>query len=931
MKSVKFSDFLGLKRGLRVNKKRIYLLVISIILVILPTSLKATTIYDVQHNETNRGDYPDCYPSPKEDSTVTITGVVTGITENTSYDNFWIQEASGLWYGIYVFDNYIHPSRGDSITLAGLIQEYYGVTEIDPDPDAHQILATGVSEPEPIKVTSAELVGGCSATGESYEGVLVRMESVVVTQDLNGYGEWYISDDGGATECQIDDKCFHYDPTIGDSIHSITGVVTYHYDEYEINPRDFNDIVLPGAIPPVIWNTTHTPSSPTSNDTVTVTTKVTDDVIVASVWLFYFIVEAQFDSVKMLDDGLPPDITAADSIYTTQILPQELGTKVKYYIKAWDDPALVTTDPINAPDSSYSYTVLKSGDGSGSAIISPTTVATSQVVTETLTVVGEGTHTLAQVGVNIPNSWIWTGSYSDVTLSGNGFSGCTLNIEGNTISVSGASVTDENTGVIAMANLTTPQTSTISTFVVKTAVTNGTLTEIASSPRVTVQGETITSIADIQDNPSEYVGKVVTVRGVVTIGAGVIDSSMLRAYVQDNSGKGINVFDFDLSFTSELVRGYLVTVQGTVEDYGGHTTEITNPSLEVTIIDTSGELPPPAVLTTEDALSSEWDGTWIQVTGTIEEIRTGAGGGTNITINDGTEDLMVRVWDVTHINLDSIIVEEIFTIRGVSAYYSGGGYYQLTPGYQEDIERGAPKGEGIGVATITPNIVDFATSNVSEKITIRSDSIGITITQIGIDIPSGWVWETPGPMGVNLSGPGFPDAAFFDTLHSDSSKIVILGASITDVNSGTLEIIDMTSPSYPGYFTFQVKTAYDNQRLELIKHSPTVFVKGVGQASLRVPPHPFAPDLGERLEIEYTAPPNNYMVLKLFDLEGRVVVTLFDGESTGGLQTFNWDGRNELFERVSIGVYILYLQATDRKSGKATTAKAPVVVATRLD
>lgn len=916
------------------NKKQIYLLVISIILVILPTSLKATTIYDVQHNETNRGDYPDCYPSPKEDRTVTITGVVTGITENTSYDNFWIREASGLWHGIYVFDNYIHPSRGDSITLTGLIKEYYGVTEIDPDPDAHQLLATGVAEPDPIKVTSAELAGGCSATGESYEGVLVRMDSVVVTEDLNGYGEWYISDDGGTTVCQIDDKCFHYDPTIGDSIHSITGVVTYHYDEYEINPRDFNDIVLPGAIPPVIWNTAHTPSSPTSNDTVTVTTKVADDEVVALVWLFYSIAEAQFDSVEMLDNGLQPDVTASDSIYTAHILPQEVGIRVKYYIRAVDNSSLVTTDPANTSVSTYSYTVIAMpGDGSGSAIISPTTVATSQVVTETLTMVGEGTHTLAQVSVNIPNSWIWTGSYSDVTLSGNGFSGCTPNIEGNTISVSGASVTDENTGVIAMANLTTPQTSTISTFVVKTAVTNGTLAEIASSPQVAVQGETITSICDIQHNPSEYEGKIVTVRGVVTIGAGVIDPSALRAYVQDTCGKGISVFGFDLSFTNELVRRYLVTVQGTVEDYGGHTTEITNPSLGVTVIDTSGELPPPAVVTTEDALSPEWDGTWIQVTGTIEEIRTGAGGGTNITINDGTEDLMVRVWDATHINLDSVIVEEIFTIRGVSAYYSGGPYYQLTPGYQEDIKRGAPQGEGIGEATITPNIVDFATSNVSEKITIKSDSnsIGITITQIEIDIPSSWVWETPGPMGVNLFGPGFPDAAFFDTLQSDSSKIVILDASITDVNSGTVEIIDLTSPSYPGYFTFQVKTAYDNQRLELIKHSPTVYVKGVEKASLRVPPHPFAPDLGERLEIEYTAPPKNDMVLKLFDLEGRVVLTLFDGISAGKLETFTWDGRNELFERVPIGVYILYLQATDRKTGKSTTAKAPVVVATRLD
>ena len=913
------------------NKKLIFLLAISTILVILPTLLKATTIYDVQYNETNRGTGDDCYPSPEENNTVTITGVVTGVTTNTTYDNFWIQEASGLWRGIYVFDNYIHPSRGDSIRLTGLIKEYYGLTEIDPDPDAHQILATGVSEPDPIKVTCAELADGCSVDGESYEGVLVRIDSVVVTQDLNEHGEWYVSDDGGATECQIDDRCFHYDPTVGDNLTYIIGAVHYSYSEYEINPRDLNDIALPGALPPVVSNTIHTPSFPTSNDTVTVTTKVTDDEAVTSVWLFFSPTEAQFDSVEMLDNGIFPDTLILDSIYTAQIHPQIAGIEIKYYIKAIDDSSLVTTDPANAPASTYSYTVVAMpGDGTGTATISPAIVTTSQVVTETLTIAGDGTHTLAQVSVTIPNGWIWPGSNSDVSLTGNGFSGATFHIESNTISVSGATVTDENIGVMIISNLTTPQASTISTFVVKTAVTNGTLTEIVPSPQVAVQGETITSICDIQNNPSEYVGKIVTVRGIVTIGAGVIDISALRAYVQDNCGKGINIFDFDLSFTNELVRGYLVTVKGTVEDYGGHTTEIKNPS-EVTVIDTSAGLPPPAMLTTEEALAPEWDGTWIQVTGTVEEKRTGVGGGTNITINDGAEDLMVRVWDVTHIDLDSVIVEEIYTIRGVSAYYTGGGYYQLTPGYQEDIEKGTPIGEGIGVATISPNTVDFATSNISEKITIRSDSVGITLTQVEIDIPSGWVWETPDSMSVNFSGPGFPATAFFDASQSDSSKIVIVGTAITDVNSGTIEIIDLTSPSYPGSFTFQVKTAYDDQKLELIKYSPRVYVKGVEKATLTVPPHPFAPDLGERLKIKYTAPANNDMVLKLFDLAGRVVVTLFDGLSSGGWETRTWDGRNELFERVPIGVYILYLQATDRKTGETTTAKAPVVVATRLD
>ncbi len=209
-----------------------------------------TTIYDVQFNNTTQGSDSSCYPSPEDGNTVTITGVVTGITENTSYDNFWIQDSSGLWHGIYAFDNSIHPSRGDSITLTGSISEYWGLTEIDPS--SHQVHATGRPEPSPIKVTSADLAGGCSAIGESYEGVLVRIDSVVVTQDLNEHSEWYVSDDGGATECQIDDKCFHYNPTVGESLTYIIGVVHYSYSEYEINPRSIDDIGRLGGPPPFL-------------------------------------------------------------------------------------------------------------------------------------------------------------------------------------------------------------------------------------------------------------------------------------------------------------------------------------------------------------------------------------------------------------------------------------------------------------------------------------------------------------------------------------------------------------------------------------------------------------------------------------------------------------------------------------------------------
>jgi DNA/RNA endonuclease YhcR with UshA esterase domain len=205
------------------------------------------TIYEVQYNDTLRGDYPDCYPSPFESQTVTVTGVVTAITEALDFDNFFIQDSSGwtdtswTWSGIYVFDNSIHPSLGDQITLTGLITEYYGLTEIDPSD--HEIIATDVELPDPVLLTCADITGGCSVWGEQYEGMLVQLENVVVMSEANEYGEWYVSDDGGLTLTQVDDDCFQYRPQVGDTIYFLTGVVKYSHDTFELHPRSIGDIV----------------------------------------------------------------------------------------------------------------------------------------------------------------------------------------------------------------------------------------------------------------------------------------------------------------------------------------------------------------------------------------------------------------------------------------------------------------------------------------------------------------------------------------------------------------------------------------------------------------------------------------------------------------------------------------------------------------
>jgi len=80
--------------------------------------------------------------------------------------------------------------------------------------------------------------------------------------------------------------------------------------------------------------------------------------------------------------------------------------------------------------------------------------------------------------------------------------------------------------------------------------------------------QVITPIANIQDSLNVYNGTNVTIEGVITIGAGISNNNLLNAFIQDSSGKGIMLFDYDITpaYENDLVRGNLLQVSGEVDD-----------------------------------------------------------------------------------------------------------------------------------------------------------------------------------------------------------------------------------------------------------------------------------------------------------------------------------------------------------------------------
>ena len=94
-----------------------------------------------------------------------------------------------------MYDNTWNPILGNEITITGKVEEYFGFTEII-TLSSYTVNSSGNTVA--IKdISTGDLANGCTSTGESLEGMLVRISNVTVTQEVNEYGEWYVEDGDG--------------------------------------------------------------------------------------------------------------------------------------------------------------------------------------------------------------------------------------------------------------------------------------------------------------------------------------------------------------------------------------------------------------------------------------------------------------------------------------------------------------------------------------------------------------------------------------------------------------------------------------------------------------------------------------------------------------------------------------------------------------
>jgi len=153
-------------------------------------------------------------------------------------------------------------------------------------------------------------------------------------------------------------------------------------------------------------------------------------------------------------------------------------------------------------------------------------------------------------------------------------------------------------------------------------------------------------------------------------------------------------------------------------------------------------------------------------------------------------------------------------------------------------------------------------------------------------------------------------------LYSDPIMSQLVSGKLINV-TGIGGQYDNTTPYKSGY-QLLVRKLSD---LEIIENpDDTTF-------SVKTFPNPFSTDYGQVLRIEVGGLNIEKFTVKIFDINGRHIVTLAENQS--GSTTLIWDGKNKYGSKCSPGVYILNVAKIDDK-GYLKSVNKPLVISTKL-
>ena len=219
-------------------KKRLTLLTLFAGLFIMAWGL---SISEIQYTTFPGSD--NTYPSRFAGKAVSTEGIVVAIGYKSG--GFFISEpVAGPYSGLLVLSPQSPVKIGDRIRISGTVQETFGMTTLQ-DISVLNIIERNHPLPHPVNLTTAQLTRAVEA--EAYEGVYAKVLSVSSAGRTRSSSRFMIND--GTGMCTVNLGSFAYKNPVqkgemGTQFSSITGIVTFSFGEFSLNPVSNTDIVI---------------------------------------------------------------------------------------------------------------------------------------------------------------------------------------------------------------------------------------------------------------------------------------------------------------------------------------------------------------------------------------------------------------------------------------------------------------------------------------------------------------------------------------------------------------------------------------------------------------------------------------------------------------------------------------------------------------
>ncbi len=893
----------------------------------LAASLNATvhdvSIRQIQETSDPNGD------SPYVGDSVRFTGIVTAAYAQYPPFNsgFVVQDSSGAWHGVYVytFGDTADVRIGDSVEVVGLVDEYYGLTEVKvSDLQDITVLASGVNPPQPVVLQTGEV------SQEAYECVLVQVQHVVVTNPDLGYGLWEV-DDGSGPVLIHSGFPYSYQPQLNDTLLAIKGPVGYSYGEFKIEPRGDFDIIQSADGTGEAW---FEPNVLPANSTV-------DSVV------FYF--RGVVDTIRRVDITLPQGL-AADSVVGrsafegasithagtfiiisgVEVATGDTGELVLYGMSTPSEPDTYTvtvrtsSTGTPAPIPNPPQLVVMPTDGTGIAWFEPNRLPSNTPIDSIVfNFEGTGPLPITTVVVEFPEGF----TFESVDGVGE-FEDAEIDIDGLTITVSNVSVDQNETGQLVIRNVLTPVISGNSQtyqVAVRTAAT-GTPIEIPELPELEVVTTSGSGIAVAMPYIG-FVNDLVDIEIVLWPDFGTLRGFMLvlpPESLMTWSGSleleaGFDTADLEILPTGEIVltgfelhvgdSGVLILHDVQLDSIAAETHFTANTSVNGVDFQPIAVQPLFVIESADSTVPYVMLGK-VQTPG-ADGVSSGMVGQmvTSIGVVTAPSGVFASDWL-------SIWIQD--PTGGVNIYSRSGGSFQLgqlvrvtgeVKEYNGVTEIDVSNG-GITVLADDYPLPEPMELRVSEPLSERHEGLLIKI--------SGKVASTPVGAGAGQKFQLWNGVTPIDIYVYNTT-----GIDLSDVRVGELfEIVgiggqyDSEEPYTAGY---QLLPRFQSD------------IRWIGEGGyaekpeLLVSPNIFAPDLGEVLNITVKGPQEARYTLRVLDSKGRLVKTLYEGR-TAPLNEV-WRGDDEIGAPVPIGLYIVQLKVV-RADGTIDRVNKLVVLTT---